>query len=379
MVNAKNKQKQKKSQTMTLKSVKSLLSKVASAKTTKSVKSGKKSRSNGPRGGALSGYARMLQDPCSAPLGPGLYGTGNGYALRFHNTLSADAAASVNTNCGFVLYCPNYHCEGGSVAVGGTTSSVNLLIGAAGQTNSLIPINGVTGGATTLPLSYSPPDPAYNFMASGTPQDARCVGACVRVGFEQNMTQLQGRVAYLDLPQNIIDESFATGFTVDQLFALSRKVERVNLGQREIRWKPGVDDHTFRAAAPKVAVSYDDPTYRYNAGLFSLSNGKYETTENRWIGFAFLGIVTSTVSQVRYDIYKNIEWRPKQGLGMALPNEGREASVPPVRQVESLLPDGWQVGDVADMGYRAIKGVANMVSEFAWLPNATTRYPSIMG
>lgn len=379
MVNVKNK-KQKKSQVMTLKSVKSLLSKVASTKTTKSVKSGKKSRSKAPRsGGGMAGYARMLQDPCTAPLGPGLYGTGNGYALRFHNTFSADAPSSASTNSGFVLYCPNYSCEGGSTAVGGVTASINLLIGSSPSSSTLIPLSGVTGGATTLPLSYSPPDPAYNFLASGTPQDARCVGACVRVGFEQNMTQLQGRVAYLDLPQNIIDESHATGITVDQLFALSRKVERVNLGQREIRWKPGVDDHTFRAAAPKVAVAYDDPVYRYNGGTYTLSNGKYETTENRWIGFAYLGIVSTTHSQVRYDIYKNIEWRPKQGLGMALPNEGKESAVPPVKYVESILPDGWQVSDVLEMGSRAARGLGQAMAEYAWMPNAGTRYPTIMG
>lgn len=340
-------------------------------------KAGKKKKQSKPSMGGMAGYARMLQDPCAAPIGPGLYGTGNGYALRFHNSIPSDTAAPSGAfNSGFILYCPNYHCEGGSTLVGGTLSSVNLLTGIATSSASLIPLRGLTLASTTLPLSYSPPDPAYAFMSSGTPQDARCVGACVRIGFEQSVSNLQGRLAYLDLPQNIIDESLATGLSVDQLFALSRKVVRADIEMHEIRWKPNEADSTFRAPAAKATAVYDDATYRYDSTLggYALSNGKYTTQENRWIGFAYYGLNSTFGYQTRYDVYKNIEWRPKQGLGMALPNEGKEAAISPMKYVESILPEGWQVSDVYQPLLKAAKTVVGM----AWQPNAASSYPSIM-
>jgi len=243
-----------------------------------------------------------------------------------------------------------------------------------------IPLLGYTNGGAAAPLSYAPPDPAYAFLSSGTPQDARCVGACVRLGFEQPVSNMQGRLAYLDLPQNILDEAITLGggtITVDALFNLSTKVVRADMAQHEVRWRPTDGDDTFRYVATYPGAATDDSAVKVSAGTFTLPGVKYGSFENRWIGFAYYGLSSTNAYQTRIDLYKNIEWRPRAGLSMALPIETPTSAVPPFKEAESLLQKAfgeWQFADVVDMG----AAVAKKVVEYAYLGNSASKYPSLM-
>jgi hypothetical protein len=246
----------------------------------------------------LRQYADMLANPCTATLKPGFNGTDEGILSRLKTTFQSASGAT----SGFVLWCPTY--------VGGDehfNCIVNITTDPADPTVNTIAAPLGTGGASGLVLDAG----ATNFVQSSTVSDFRLLSGCMRVTYTGALQASSGLLASVE---NLPVDTFLLGqaslddcASVDNLFALSAKVQRFGVETHEIRYRPsGAALETFKQDVSGV----------YTIGT-PASTRTTMTNESRrfapvFFGFAWKGVASNTLS---FDFIQNIEWRPETGAG----------------------------------------------------------------
>lgn len=175
-------------------------------------------------------YARLLADPCSAPLvHPTYSGTEAGYLVR------AESFATFGT--------------GGtetSGAIGWTPGS----IGAEG--NELVRIVAASASAATQ-VDQVTGVPGKAFLQANASQ-YRCVAACLKVSFPGAESARAGRIHFGHTSGGYFKYAAATTYTVDQLAAGVPHYMRTPAEEIEIVWKPNDADQLFRDPAGPTAA-----------------------------------------------------------------------------------------------------------------------------
>lgn len=156
-------------------------------------------------------YAKLLLDPCHAPLTHPVGSPTGGILFRSQAILTLGALAT--TTCGVVHWVP------GSLNNGNT---------------ELFVANGLAG-ATPLTFATAASAPGKAFLAASS-SDMRCVAACMRIMYDGSEAARSGRIAYGNTIGGFIQSSTTT--STDSLMAQMPVMERTPQAAAEIRWKP---------------------------------------------------------------------------------------------------------------------------------------------
>lgn len=339
---------------------------------------------------AVGPYARMLNDPCKAPLVPGMFGTHEGYLQRLHRVVSLDALAPSTATCGFVLWAPEYHNPGKISSDAPSREAIfNMWFGSGLTSSSLINLNGLsmTGEFGTQAIR----DPASDFGRSALVASARTLSACMRLNFVGTISNCRGLVARLEVPYSMVDAYLGqgasvgntVGITVDQLFAMSDDVRRTSLDPVEIKFVPrpdakflsgfgGPNDATGYPTWPDGARDTDQlldssSTNGTGTDVAFIPGESARVNDPMLIGFAWKGLGTNAADDFQLDLYKNLEWKPDASQGIPQVSKITMHTVPPVsaaaRALDRAAPE-WKTS----MSHE-VKSAATRISEMA-LSNA---------
>jgi len=295
------------------------------------------------RGGLdMAGYAHMLADPCSATLQPGFYGSSEGYLARFHK-VAAPPTLVGNAACGIILWVPDYTCQG---YVSGTSATYNMISVVQNDSTTALDLSGCS--FTVSSSSSGLADPAYAFVSGTTCSDARTLSACMRMSYLGQVATTQGMVGCLDIPFSVFDDVIKGGnMTIDGLFELSQSVNRTSLDAIEQKWTPNDGSSSFKGfGSNTVPGSSGDFAVNYNNGSYSLG-ASAAAMNPHVIGFVWKGFSTAVPAStiLQFDCYKNIEWRPQSGSGLANPTPVRTSATSPAQAAVSMLDratPGWR-------------------------------------
>lgn len=216
-------------------------------------------------------WARLLQDPCGAPMVQGCYpGGGSGILLRF----KAYAAVLTGTNQDFQFsFTPGYN-----KYVFGQT-----LAGATG-----------TIGVRQFPFA----------VLNGTTYDSyRCVAACARVVYLGSEGNRSGQVGSAITSSSIFDEG-ATVVGTGGLLPVMQKVARLGEVIHETKWVPSVRDMNFVGSQDTTDYPYDRATiticgYTLPAGSCTVEmTGVYEVIPEYGSGIVASQTVPSSRNSV---------------------------------------------------------------------------------
>lgn len=260
----------------------------------------------------------MLRDPCSAELVPGLFPSSQGYLARLKATIP-DNSDGVS---GFILWCPKYH-NGESYRTVDNEITFDVFIWSA--------VNGsVTPNASDVgrALSFSESlltgdigrfaDPAGALIGSDNAivMDARTLSACIRLTYTGRMDRASGQVAFIEnLPLASLvgsPEQKDPPPSVDQLFSMAAKVQRLGVDTLEAVYRPDADAaHTFHDAGDGcVHLSTVE-------GSRAFIGESARITEPTCFGFAWKGLDNGGSAQLSFAMVKNVEWRPSPISGFA--------------------------------------------------------------
>jgi hypothetical protein len=210
-----------------------------------------------------------------------------------------------------------------------------------------------TGGFATDYTTYTAGawvlnDPAVAFNVSGSAADMRFLTGCITFRDIGKLLDIQGEVCHLtNLSSELLEEEHSSAPSIDQLFDLGTKLERVTQNTRE----------------HKIIAHPDAKFFDKDSGAYMITgtdNGKTEEmkTMNYGIhGIAWRGVDPEKLS-LAIDITKNVEWRPKYSAGMTnepLHDSGKGTNVHRVNKwAETLGGVDWAtVGESAYRAYRA--------------------------
>lgn len=227
-------------------------------------------------------YARLLLDPCNAPLAYPVWGSQGTYLQKFESFLTIDAGATTNSS-GFVWWSP------GSISATAKSNLVNAGAVNAGTTMTW-------AGATDLG-GFSP---GYSFM-NGVNRVAgsyRAVAACMEVVPLTTELNRQGFVAAAPVQNSTV---YGLDSTANQLFTALSSGSRTPDGKLEVLWRPGHDDAMFQDGSDAISAQQVD---RRTGILFAYS-GQYA------------GVASTPQFQIKLTaVY---EWTPIRGSGITPP------------------------------------------------------------
>lgn len=226
-------------------------------------------------------YARLLANPCSAPLAHPVYQGGEGGMLARYET-SFTFAGSATDTAGLFIWAP------GCIS---PTQGTGVYTAANSSTATILS----TGGSGT----YVPGLPALQSIASS----ARIVSACVQVMWPGTEFNRQGFVSCGQVSGALLKEG-TTGavLSVDNVRPLLTFGQRIPTDAAEIRFRP------FSGDAAWTDPSVDDSV--------AATNGA--------IALAFYGLPVST--GVRMRIVAVYEYTPKFSTSQAIPVASRTTS-----------------------------------------------------
>lgn len=267
---------------------------MAKKKTVKKQKPARKVRlfSRGLDGPGLA-YARLLADPCNAPLAHPVYsGTEGGYLVRTDSFFSHGVGPGVTAGC--LIFTPGLLSgSGGSVVIGGAADSVT-------------PFTPSAVGTTRCP--------GYTFLTN-TASVARCVAACLKVTYPGTESGRSGRIHYGQVSGGIINT--ISTFTADEIAQMLPNYERTPAGCIELIWKPNDADQLF--IKPGSSINDD-----------SAKNNKCAS-----LAVAFAGLPAAT--GLTFHFTAVWEWQPAAGQGLSEPNLSRSQSSNTLDQVVNYL------------------------------------------
>lgn len=273
-------------------------------------------------------YARLLMDPCSAPLVHPVYPGGD---------------------AGFLFRGESFVTFGNGVS--DTAAVVHWTPGYVNATNTeLVYLNGTSGAfsGTTVTSALSP---GRAFLAANA-RGVRCVAACLKITFPGAESARSGRVHYGHTTAGTIDAGQTV--TADQVAVLLQHYGRTPTDTIEVFWRPGIADTEF-----------NDPTETASAPLRDRKSS---------ITVAFAGLPAAVGLTFHFTaIY---EWTPVQNLGVANNALGKNQSRNSMDDVLDVITRAGfrfvkHVG-MAGMNYMA-GNVANQVQSIFGLMPATGR------
>jgi hypothetical protein len=179
-------------------------------------------RSRGPRtalDGQAAGFARMLADPCNAPLVHPVYpGGDSGYLFR------AESFATVGTTAGdtagIVHWTPGY--------VNASTTQLLSVPIATSSGPGAMAINGNSPGVAFL---------------TANARACRCVAACMKVTYPGSESTRSGRVHYGATSAGMLD--LGTSASSDNVATALQHFSRTPADTFELIWKPSIGDTEF--------------------------------------------------------------------------------------------------------------------------------------
>jgi hypothetical protein len=262
------------------------------------------SKRGNPAQSAMQGYAHMLSDPCDSQLIPGLYSTSEGMLNKLKSTESFPSASLTS---GYVLWDPSF------TSRHDTAAPVNF--NAVFWQNSSSATNPLNTTASPFGLSSNNSGAqlrvgAGPFCQSTTVSDARCVGACLRLLYTGRMDASSGIVGYIsNLPAGaVLGSNGVTPASVDELLAMSDKVDRLGTGPIEIRFTPAQYSSVFRSNSEGV--------FDFAPGKVTTLTNESEVAGSKLMGFAFKNV--PDVADLLFEFYQNIEWRPNLDAGFVM-------------------------------------------------------------
>lgn len=223
-------------------------------------------------------YARLLVDPCAAPLCHPVYPGGDSGFLFRVESVNTFANASGN-NAGYVHWTPGY--------VNGSTTEM-IAAGGAGSTTALINVT-------------VPSNPGRQFLIDNA-SAVRCVAACMKITYPGSEQNRSGRIHYGHTQAGLID--FGDSITVDDLAPNLQHYGRTPPDTLELVWRPGIAD-----------VEFNDPSATASA---TIRDRKTSLTA------AWAGLPNTIGMTVHFTaVY---EWLPKTGKGLAANMAGKNTS-----------------------------------------------------
>lgn len=285
-------------------------------------------------------YARLLEDPCTAPLCHPVYNGADGGVVSRFETDFVVFSSSTDT-CGALLWIPG--------AIGNN----------AGNAPSIITIeSSATGTAVTSvnpPNTYNPGFTFLNASAAGV----RVVSACMQVYWPGSEGNRSGYITYGNANGSalIVGSSYSAD-GVSQIFPNS---ERMPMDYVEIKLRPQDGDQNWTPPFNNTPVS---ELYKKGA-----------------VGFVIKGIPTSTGVRVR--LVAVYEWQPNSGQGIVIPDNARNHSSNTLDQVINFLDatGNWvaKIAHSANTVYRLGRQVQPVASMLARTTNyGMTKIPAML-
>lgn len=271
-------------------------------------------------------YARLLADPCGAPLTHPVYaGTDGGILARFESDFLYFNGAT--EAAGLMLFNPG--------AIG--PSGVN--------TTSLIAAPSTGPNVATAPTFINSSfQPGFGFLAA-TAQNVRCVAACLQVYWPGTEANRQGFISYGPVPGAAVLGDTPTVAQVAQIFP---KTERMPNDHIEVKWRPADGDQMW--------------------GPMDQASPTIDQARKSAIGFAVQGLPVSTGVRVR--LIAVYEYQPIWGQGMIAPINSRSTSSNSLDHVVNYLDTftDWAYKGVAALNSagRAAKAAAPYVRAVAY-------------
>lgn len=215
------------------------------------------------------GYARLLADPCNAPLVHGPFGDGSGGMIsRFESDfIYGYSSTDVNGSLAFLPSGPS--CYENVTLTDTTTFAYNAGV-------------------------FAPPGSAF---LQANCSSYRCLAACIQVYWPGTELNRQGIISVGCLPAEAV---FNTDNTVSKLRTLSQYVERTPAGMAEIKWQPTSFDTQFTDAGDAASSG---------SGVDS----KLSTSRRNALVVTHAGLPANVGMRVR--IVAVYEWKPRVGSG----------------------------------------------------------------
>lgn len=299
----------------------------------KGAKNAKKTPRNRPRRGGMgldepaANYARLLMDPCNAPVVPPIFpGAESGYLFRTESFSTFGAGATETS--GIMHWVPGYSNNTGTELVFG--------VGATPGASITMSSTGVTSA------------PGHAFLANNA-RGARCVAACMKVTYPGTESGRAGRVHFGLTAASMLDTGTIT--TVDGVAGTLQHFTRTPAETVELVWKPASGDFDF-----------------VNPAAATLSQQRDRKTG---MTVAWAGIPVSTGLTFHFTaIY---EWTPVPGLGVTHDALGKAKSRNSLDDVvDRIIASGFRFvrSSSAAVGYGLASGAVSAISNvFGTMPS----------
>lgn len=223
-------------------------------------------------------YARLIMDPCAAPLTHPVYPGGDaGFLFRAESFVTHFTGATMTA--GVVHWTPGY---------------VN-----ASNTDFLA--MGAVSATTVSAMVASADGPGKTFLASNA-RGVRCVAACLKVTFPGSESVRSGRVHYGHTTAGTIDSG--QNVTADQVAQLLQHYGRTPTDTIELYWLPGIADTEFNDPTENASAVIRDRKASLTVAAAGLPAG---------VGLTF-------------HLTAIYEWTPAQNLGLANNSLGKNMS-----------------------------------------------------
>ncbi len=292
---------------------------------------------------SAAAFARLLMDPCQAPLVHPVYaGSDAGYLGRFETDFLCSSAINQAAGCtaGAILFSPG--CIGVSAtdttSINGITSVMGLGSLAAQVVNDSGTYNWQCRNLTAAGGTQIQPGAAFFAFAS---ESVRCVAACVQLHYIGTELDRAGTISMARVNAGSVLNSDTA--SVSGLRQLSNYVDRTPESHVELKWCPADGDQLFT-----------DP---------SLVTGQRQAERKNGLLVTYSGI---DPSKLRVRFVAVYEWLPETAQGLVTTMESRNRSSNSLDHVLNALDrtgrwwqrNGHYVSGAAGMLY---KGAATLL------------------
>lgn len=338
---------------------------------------------------SLSPLAQMIANPCDGPIVP-YASTEGGYVSRFVRELTLHSTGA--TNNGYVVLFPDYHNDA-------TQGQGGNLFFYENADPTIPPVNTAanplgTGGTSGTFAN----DPAYNFVTGTVCRDARTLASCIRLLYTGKLTDTQGTICSI---REFSAAQFFNGSgtlnvppSVEQMFQFSPTEERLNPQGMELKYRPHDDTSVPRTSGVSTNALSDRCFTIGTSGTAATSIPSGDTTlgDRRAIAIAWRGINTAATGDMRFRLFKVVEWRPRMASGLVeskpVTSGDSDQFGKQTRILDRLLP-GWQQQSgpsgldmmrdaILTGGGNMLRGFAESAARGTWAALTDSRTPKML-
>lgn len=205
-------------------------------------------------------WAKLLQDPCNAPICESPYSGQKGYTTRVSGTLS--------------------------LPVGAGNTALTLIVVPTGC--FVATFSGITGATTFTPAFASGQFPGNTFLSSNSNQ-VRCLAGCIQAWSSLAPLNITGNVHAGVVPTSAVNTA---GVSVDRLSQLATASGKLTAEMMELKWRPAAHDEDYN----------------------SIGAGNYDDSDRNAMFMAFSGLQSSETIQFKLTFV--YEWVPRFDLGL---------------------------------------------------------------